>query len=306
VTAERCPACGEGRLGPPRLRGRDRLHGLPGEFDVATCGSCGAGATLPPATPDELGRFYPSGYGPYELPAGRLARVLSATVRRWQAWLALRSMPLLALAERAPGRAVDVGCGRGDLGATLIGLGWRVTGVEPSPEACAQAGERGLDARCGTLGEASLEPGAYDAVVFQHSLEHVADPAADVARAGGALRPGGVLAVTVPNHGGWQARRFGSRWYHLDLPRHRTHFDAGSLARLVRVAGLEVVSTSTSSSAVGLPASIQYALCGRCLFPEGLALRVASVLCAGLLPLTLLADRVGRGGDVLHLVARRA
>ena len=39
----------------------------------------------------------------------------------------------------------------------------------------------------------------------------------------GALRPGGLVLITVPNFAWWQRRRFGNRWYHLDLPRHRVH-----------------------------------------------------------------------------------
>jgi len=66
------------------------------------------------------------------------------------------------------------------------------------------------------------------------------------------------------------------------------------------------VQTSTSTTPVGLPASIQYALAGRCLFPQGLSLRAAVAACALLMPLTWLANRLAGEGDVLHAVARRA
>jgi SAM-dependent methyltransferase len=203
-----------------------------------------------------------------------------------------------------PGWALDVGCGRGDLGAALIGAGWRVTGVEPSATACAVAGARGIDARRGTLAEVELEPAAYDAASFRHSLEHVTDPVADLRRVHDALRPGGLVLVTVPHFGGWQARRFRSRWYHLDLPRHRIHFTAAGLARALERAGLQPMRLSTATSTIGLPASVQYALVGRCLFPTGLPLRAASAAAAAAWPVALVADRLG-GGDLLHAVARR-
>jgi dihydrofolate synthase/folylpolyglutamate synthase len=58
-----------------------------------------------------------------------------------------------------------------------------------------------------------------------------------VRRARALVRPGGLVLVSVPNFGSWQRRRFGSRWYHLDLPRHRTHFSpAGLKATLEAVA----------------------------------------------------------------------
>jgi SAM-dependent methyltransferase len=149
-----------------------------------------------------------------------------------------------------------------------------------------------------------LEPSSYEAAIFQHSLEHLTDPVAALRRVVDALRPGGLVLITVPNFGGWQARHFGSRWYHLDLPRHRVNFTGEAMTAALEAAGLREATLSTSTSAVGLPASIQYRLARRCLFPAGLPLRVASGLCALLYPLPWLLDRLG-GGDLLRVVARR-
>jgi SAM-dependent methyltransferase len=200
---------------------------------------------------------------------------------------------------------VDIGCGRGDLAASLIGHGWRMTGVEPSPEAAENARARGVDVRVGTLADVELEPGGYDAALFQHSLEHTVDPVDDLTRVRAALSAHGLAAITVPNFSNWQAVRWGSRWYHLDVPRHRVHFTSEGLSRLLDRAGFELLELHTSTSAVGLPASLQYALAGRCLFPDGLALRVATGLCTLALPLAVIADRIGGGGDQLHVLARR-
>jgi SAM-dependent methyltransferase len=177
--------------------------------------------------------------------------------------------------------------------------------VEPSENACAAARARGVDARAGTLATVALEPEAYDAIVFQHSLEHTLDPRGDLERVRAALAPGGVVAITVPNFGSWQARRFRDRWFHLDLPRHRTHFARAGLERLIADAGLTVVELRTSTSTVGLPATVQYRVAGRCLFGGGLKLRVAAGLCLAVLPLARVLDRRGGGGDQLHVLARR-
>jgi SAM-dependent methyltransferase len=150
-----------------------------------------------------------------------------------------------------------------------------------------------------------LEQGAYDAAVFRHSLEHVSDPVAALRRAGAALRPGGLVLISVPNFGSWQRRRFASRWYHLDLPRHRVHFTAPALVSALGRAGFEAAEMTTSTTPVGLPATIQYALVGRCLFPSGLPLRVAVALSTLGWPLARAADRLAGGGDVLDAVARR-
>jgi SAM-dependent methyltransferase len=260
--------------------------------------------TLPLAGPRELAGFYPGTYGAYELPTG-VPGLLSAAIQRLQCWHAFRAPPLALLAGLPSGRLLDVGCGRGDLGSWFARRGWRVTGVEPSPEACVVARSRGIDARTGVLADVELEAGSHDAAVFQQSLEHVTDPVADLGRVLGALRSRGVAIVSVPNFGCWQSRRFGGSWYHLDVPRHRLHFDADALRGTLERAGFIDIQTRTSSSTAGLPASIQYAIFGRCLFPTGLALRAAVAACALTRPLTALADRLGGGGDVLHAVARK-
>jgi SAM-dependent methyltransferase len=301
-----CPCCGAAITGAPALRGPDRLHGTGGDFEVVICGVCGSGVTLPLLHGSELAAFYPESYGPYDAARGGAVARISAVIQRLQGNRALRTAPLRALADRAPGRLVDVGCGRGDLGAHLIERGWSVTGIEPSANACEAAGARGLDARQGTVDDVELEPGFYDAAVFRHSLEHVTDPVAALVRVRDALRPGGLVLISVPNFGCWQRRRFGSRWYHLDLPRHRVHFTGTGLARALERAGLEPPELATSTSPVGLPASIQYAVAGRCLFPSGLPLRLAAGASTLVWPLTALADRLGGGGDVLEASARRS
>jgi SAM-dependent methyltransferase len=303
--AAHCSIC-SAALPEPTIEAPDRLHGTGGTHHVARCQVCGAGATLPQVKDEQLAAFYPDEYGPYGERMSAVERVASRLIRGFQGWSAMRVAPLSALRERPAERGLDVGCGRGDLAARLIGHGWTMTGVEPSPSACAAAAARGIDARCGTLTTVPLEPSSYDVAVFRHSLEHTNDPLVALRTVRAALRPGGLVLISVPNFGSWQARRFGGCWFHLDLPRHRCHFTAASLERALGAADLEVVSVSTSSSTVGLPGSLQYRLFGRCLFPAGLGLRVASGLCALALPLATVLDWGGGGGDQLHAVARRA
>lgn len=301
---QRCPVCA-GKLGAPLLSSPDRWQGTPGTFSIARCQTCGVAATLPTALgPEQLAAFYPSTYGAYGLPGGVLG-LCSALIRGMQSRQALRTPPLGHLTEMPPGRLLDVGCGRGDLGVWFARRGWTAVGVEPSPEACALARTRAVDARTGTLGEVELERGSFDAVVFRQSLEHVSDPIADLSRARAALRTDGALIVSVPNFGCWQRRRFGGDWFHLDLPRHRFHFDAPALRLALARAGFEDVEIFTSSSTAGLPASVQYRLAGRCLFPAGLPLRIAAASCVPAFPLTWLLARLDGEGDMLHAVARK-
>jgi SAM-dependent methyltransferase len=297
-----CPACGGSDL---RLAfaGEDRLHGSGERAEVAVCVRCGSGLTLPVVPAAELGRFYEMSYGPYVEPSSRLARAISSTIRWFQARAALHSGALAPAAELSPGDALDVGCGRGDLAAALVRRGWRTGGIDLSPAAIEHARARGVDGHAGTLLDVQVAPGSLDFALFHHSLEHTDDPVRDLRTVRGALRPGATLSIAVPNFGGWQARRFRSCWYHLDLPRHRTHFTPAGLRAALERAGFDVTATRTGTSSVGLPASVQYRVAGRCLFPTGARLRIASGVCVLARPLAALLDRRG-GGDVLYAVAR--
>ncbi len=234
-----------------------------------------------------------------------MSRLVGLT-KRVQVRAILRSSPLARAVRGGPGTALDVGCGRGDLAAALVSRDWRVSGVEAWHQAAQIALSRGVVIEGQTLSTAKLAPETYDLVIFRHSLEHLPDPVADLRGAHAAMRPGGWLVVSLPNFASWQRRLFGSRWFHLDVPRHRFHFTPPSLTAAARSAGFSVCETRTSTSALGLPSSIQYMLLGRCVAPRGLPFQLAVLICWLSFPLTWTIDRIGGGGDTLHLSARRA
>jgi len=300
-----CPACELPLEGAQVTRGSDRLHGSPGEFDVLTCPACGAGITTPIVEESELGNFYPDDYNAYALPDNPLLRWLATTLFRSRYRRALRRHPLELLIRSGGGEVLDVGGGRGDLGVMLEPFGWKATVLDPSPAACEAAEARGQDAFVGTLSDspAGLESG-LDAIVFQHSLEHVANPYEALEAALRLLRPGGLLVIILPNYGSWPSRRFGADWFHLDLPRHRTHMTKGSLSRLIVRAGFEDPQLSTSTSSDGLPMSIEYRLVGGRSADQNVRL-VLAALGMLLLPVTLATSVASGQGDILHASAKK-
>jgi SAM-dependent methyltransferase len=138
-----------------------------------------------------------------------------------------------------PARLLDAGAGRGRFVAAARRVGYQAEGVEPDPARVAAGARYGAAIEPVGIEEATVEAGSLDAVTLWHVLEHVDDPAAALSRVAGWLRPGGALLVGVPNLDSLQARIGGERWYHLDLPRHRTHFTPAGLEALLRRHGLE-------------------------------------------------------------------
>jgi SAM-dependent methyltransferase len=157
---------------------------------------------------------------------GPLVRALQGLVAR----LPVRMLQGAGL--EADAGVLDAGAGRGRLVRALCQHGYRAEGIDPSP--------RGSGVARAAIAEYTAEE--LDAVVLWHVLEHVDEPAAALGQAAGWLKPGGVAVIATPNVGSLQARLAGARWFHLDVPRHRTHFSARGLRALIAGSGLEVVS----------------------------------------------------------------
>ena len=117
---------------------------------------------------------------------------------------------------------LDVGCGRGHLGADLKKLDNIVVGLELSKTAAAEARQRLDEVYVGSveqLDELPLEEGSFDVVVAADILEHLFDPGAALARLRRYLRPGGKLVASVPNvaHFSLRLQLLTGRWEYQDI-----------------------------------------------------------------------------------------
>ena len=131
--------------------------------------------------------------------------------------------------------------------------GWQVTGLDAAVGAVARVRDQGLFALEGSLPHPHLRAASFDVVTMWHSLEHVHAPLAILREAFRLLVPGGKLVVAVPNRASWAATAFGPVWFGLDLPRHLTHFDPETLAKMLTASGFRV-DEDEIGSAFGLAA----------------------------------------------------
>jgi SAM-dependent methyltransferase len=100
------------------------------------------------------------------------------------------------------GRVIDMACGEGYGAAVLARGAASVLGVEANPEAFEHARARyttdNLRFERGLV-ETHGEAGAFDAVVFLQTIEHVVDPKAVLRHLRSLLAPGGAVYVSTPN-----------------------------------------------------------------------------------------------------------
>ncbi|MGA2351902.1 MAG: methyltransferase domain-containing protein [Terracidiphilus sp.] len=215
----KCPLCA-GKLVGGLHKAEDSSGG--GSFDVLRCDSCGLGKTDP--MPSDLAPYYANYHG------GRHGVTARHCVKRRM------SIVDSSTHKQKPGTLLDFGCGDGTFLLAAQKRGWTVQGTELSPHAARQ---RGLD----VVTEIREIPDTtvFDCVTLWHSLEHLSDPMSALRSIRSHLSPTGILLIAVPDIDGIQAKLFGRRWYHLDVPRHLYHYSSSSLSALLQSTGFSPV-----------------------------------------------------------------
>lgn len=229
-SSDACPACG-GPLSAWRSVTASEPALTPGRHALWRCGDCGTAVTIGLA-PD----LHDS--GAFRAGTPRLHCLAEPVLRRFDA----QRLALLALVAPPGGRVLDAGAGQGRFVAAATAAGFRACGLEPARRGLQRAAARGVTLIPAGIEQAEIESGSLDAVTLWHVLEHLECPERALRRIAGWLAPGGGLVLGVPNLDSWQARLGAGRWFHLDVPRHRTHFTVPGVTRLLRRVDLEPVA----------------------------------------------------------------
>lgn len=292
------------------VRGRDRIHDIPGMFNVVRCGGCGLMRTDPRPTPETIGAYYPPEYSPHLSPPPE-APLRRRRGRFLSTWLARLADPRSQLTpERPPGRLVEVGCGSGRYLGSMRDAGWDVSGIEPSEAAAERVRRLGLSVEVARAETAVGPDRPCDLIVAWMAVEHFHDPLAALLTFRSWSTPDGVIALSVPNAGALEFRVFRDAWYALHLPCHLFHFTPRTVTQLLDAAGWTVTDIHHHRNLGNAVASLGYrvaerfgdsrlsrALIG---YPESLG-RPAYVLA----PAAALAARCGQTGR-MTVWARRS
>lgn len=211
-------------------------------------------------------------------------------------------------AVRPGGGVLDIGAGSGNRALVLVRAGFRVTAVEPDAAEAALA-RRQLEGRA-DVHECAIEAlpaggTGYDGAVLSHVLEHLGDPDATLRATRERLRAGGALVVFVPNAASGEARMFRGRWHGWEPSRHRWHYSAATLTRVLAAAGYVDIDVRPRGG-WRYPATLSFSVVPR-LDPQtqGAPHHLAGrALTLALAPVAAIAVLMGRGPQLVAIARR--
>ncbi len=258
----------------------------------------------PQVVQEDIGALYPADYAPHATNPGT-RRTPSGVARMFDDFFTNETLGSDITRLHKPGATLlDVGCGNGRfLQKMRERHAYDVTGVDLSPLAVQAAKVNyGLDVFQGFLEDARFPDASFDVVTAWWYLEHVPNPVSTLHEIARVLKPGGFLVFGVPNTRSVAAQLFGSRWYHLDCPRHLALYAPRPVRRLMQEAGLETRKITFDKTPWGLLGSLAYACGGDGAAPA--RWRRKTWLRQSLLPVTALLGLCGYG-DTMAVSARK-
>jgi 2-polyprenyl-3-methyl-5-hydroxy-6-metoxy-1,4-benzoquinol methylase len=203
---------------------------------LAQCRSCGMVFAHRPPTAQEL----EATYGSYPvIPA------LSPLTKQ-------RYLELLDVFDgyRRTGRILDAGSGSGYFLDTAMERGWEAHGTEYDTAVVEACRARGIHMQQGVLDPAHYTEASFDVITSFEVLEHLVDPATELAHISKLLRPGGILYLTTPNFNSVARHIARDRWNIINYPEHLNYFTPRTLGLSLKKAGLHVERIRTTGISV--------------------------------------------------------
>ena len=291
-----CPQCGaQASLGFETKDYNRRMTDA--SFSYYRCRACGLIFLAP--LPEDLGRYYPAEY--YELPTSTEA-------------LAARAEPLrkskldVVLRFADKGRLLEIGPAYGLFAHLAKEAGFDVTGIEMDSRCCRFLRDTvGITVAEGADTQALLKAlPPFDVIVLWQVIEHLPDPWAVLRLAAEKLTPKGVLIVDTPNPDAFQFKVLGSRWTHVDAPRHVTLIPARLLVQNAEQHGLQPLWMSANDEVAKGYNSFGWAFSLKSFFAGEAAGKAAHLLGRVISKLLIPIERSGWRGSTYTAVFGKA
>ncbi len=127
---------------------------------------------------------------------------------------------------------LDFGCGTGDFLKSAQDADWKISGVEPNPEARKIANTKTKNSIIDIKQISKLGAKQFDVISLWHVLEHLPNLETNLAMFKKLLKSDGRLIIAVPNFKSYDAKYYKSYWAAFDVPRHLWHFSQISISAI--------------------------------------------------------------------------
>lgn len=245
----KCKCCN--RVGLKSLYiGKDRLHGLAGDFTLFICPNCGVVSVYPQLSNEEIEKYYPEEYISYPIPIEKETSKLKRLDRQYGVFKRRRKVERYT--KKKAGRILDIGCATGVFLNEMKAHGWECYGIEPSVYASDIAkNQLGLNVLNGYLDDVQFDDHYFDVITLWDVFEHLANPNKTLRIIKRILKPDGTLVITMPNIDSWERKIFKQYWAGWDVPRHYHIFSENAIQNLLRNHGMHIDNLISFTGALG-------------------------------------------------------
>lgn len=209
-------------------------------FTITQCTNCNLRATSPAPEDKDLGSYYQSdNYISHTAKASSLIDKLYLFARsftlNWK--LKIVSSTLINHTNKS---ILDYGCGTGEFLQKCKSHGWKIEGIEPSPDARRKAEENTNQFIATSIEQ--ITSTEIQVITLWHVLEHVQELNQTLTTLRSKLHQDGRLIVALPNPNSHDAKHYKNHWAAYDVPRHLWHFGQHNAENLLRKNGFTVIS----------------------------------------------------------------
>ena len=134
---------------------------------------------------------------------------------------------------------VDFGCGKGSFLSYLKKKKYTVVGVDSNKKARDMCLEKNLK----TYKSINDFKENFDTITFWHSFEHVSNPNEILNQIINQSKNNLTVVIALPNYRSFDAKHYGAFWAAYDVPRHRFHYSATGIKKLMKSYGFECLKT---------------------------------------------------------------
>ena len=229
---------------------KDRLLGICGVFYLYKCSNCGLRFLKPQPSSDELKKFYPKNYMPYNynLKDWRdklelsIYKILNKSIIK-HIFYPLNFFIRRGLTISKKGRLLDIGCGSGNFLNISNVLGMEAYGIDISTDIKNASFKDGVKIYNQDIEQFDFPKNYFDVITLNHVLEHLPHTHKILKKLKKIIKPRGTIIIQIPSSTSLNSLIFGKFYPGVDSPRHLYIFNKKNIKKYCDLLELKIQKT---------------------------------------------------------------